>query len=282
LSPKSDQLQINEEFDKRYFTILDFRNATDLFADKEFDGDPIRVKPIDQNTDLSNIANEIDDQEVIIDEISNEEICFQAPQIRQPIEYTEGLEKQKRQKIYVKGIDVSLLVSREMYFDRNGQSIITSLTDHTKGIIQEKYVSLNDFLKKWNSADRKEAIIKELEEQGILVEALSQAVDRELDLFDLICHIVYDQPPLTRKERAENVKKRNYFTKYGEQARKVLESLLNKYADEGIENIESMEVLRVSPLVEFGSVMEIINIFGGKEQYLQALRELENELYKGA
>jgi len=274
--------RINAEFDKRYFTILDFRNATDLFADREFDGDPMRVKPIDQNTDLSNIINEIDDKEVIIDEISNQEICFQAPQIRQPIEYKEGLEKQKRQKIYVKGIDVSLLVSREMYFDKNGQSIITSLTDHTKGIIQEKFVSLNDFLKKWNSADRKEAIIKELEEQGILVEALSQAVDRELDLFDLICHIVYDQPPLTRKERAENVKKRNYFTKYGEQARKVLESLLNKYADEGIENIESMEVLRVSPLVEFGSVMEITNIFGGKEQYLQALRELENELYKGA
>ncbi len=274
--------RINEEFDKRYFTILDFRNATDLFADKEFDGDPIRVKPIDQNADLSNIANEIDDQEVIIDEISNEEICFQAPQIRQPIEYKEGLEKQKRQKIYVKGIDVSLLVSREMYFDKNGQSIITSLTDHTKGIIQEQFISLNDFLKKWNSADRKEAIIKELEEQGVLIEALSQAVDKKLDLFDLICHIVYDQPPLTRKERAENVKKRNYFTKYGEQARKVLESLLNKYADEGIENIESMEVLRVSPLVEFGSVMEITNIFGGKEQYLQALRELENELYKGA
>ena len=274
--------RINEEFDKRYFTILDFRNATDLFADKEFDGDPIRVKPIDQNADLSNIANEIDDQEVIIDEISNEEICFQAPQIRQPIEYKEGLEKDKRQKIYVKGIDVSLLVSREMYFDKNGQSIITSLTDHTKGIIQEQFISLNDFLKKWNSADRKEAIIKELEEQGVLIEALSQAVDKKLDLFDLICHIVYDQPPLTRKERAENVKKRNYFTKYGEQARKVLESLLNKYADEGIENIESMEVLRVSPLVEFGSVMEITNIFGGKEQYLQALRELENELYKGA
>ena len=274
--------RINEEFDKRYFTILDFRNATDLFADKEFDGDPIRVKPIDQNADLNNIANEIDDQEVIIDEISNEEICFQAPQIRQPIEYKEDLEKQKRQKIYVKGIDVSLLVSREMYFDKNRQPIITSLTDHTKGIIQDKFVSLNDFLKKWNSADRKEAIIKELEEQGILIEALSQAVDKELDLFDLICHIVYDQPPLTRKERAENVKKRNYFTKYGEQARKVLESLLNKYADEGIENIESMEVLRVSPLVEFGSVMEITNIFGGKKQYLQALRELENELYKGA
>jgi type I restriction enzyme R subunit len=101
-------------------------------------------------------------------------------------------------------------------------------------------------------------------------------------LFDLICHIAYDQPPLTRKERANNVKKRNYFTKYGEQSRKVLEALLDKYADEGIENIESMEVLKVKPLNEFGSPIEIISEFGSKEAYLKAIQDLENELYKTA
>ncbi len=109
-----------------------------------------------------------------------------------------------------------------------------------------------------------------------------EAVDRQVDLFDLICHVAFDQPPLTRKERANNVKKRNYFTKYGEQIRKVLEALLDKYADEGVENIESMEVLKVKPLTEFGSPTEIIHEFGGRDKYLEAVKELENELYKAA
>jgi type I restriction enzyme R subunit len=129
---------------------------------------------------------------------------------------------------------------------------------------------------------KKEAIIKELQEQGVMVEALYEAVDKQVDLFDLICHVAFDQPPLTRKERANNVKKRNYFTKYGEQARKVLETLLDKYADEGVENIESIEVLRVKPFDEYGSPIEIINHFGNKQHYLEAVKELENELYRKA
>ena len=116
-----------------------------------------------------------------------------------------------------------------------------------------------------------------------MVEALYEAVNKEVDLFDLICHVAYEQPPLTRKERANNVKKRNYFTKYGGQAKQVLEALLDKYADEGIANIESMEVLRVNPFDGFGSAYEIVNgIFGGKIKYQEALKELEQELYKRA
>ena len=149
-------------------------------------------------------------------------------------------------------------------------------------IIKGHFTSLNDFLNKWNNTERKEAIIAELQEQGVMVEALYDAVDKQVDLFDLICHVAFDQPPVTRKERANNVKKRNYFTKYGEQARKVLEALLDKYADEGITNIESMEVLKVKPLNELGTPIEIINEFGSKEKYLQAVRELEIELYKTA
>ena len=113
-----------------------------------------------------------------------------------------------------------------------------------------------------------------------MVEALYDAVDKQVDLFDLICHVAYDQPPLTRQERANNVKKRNYFTKYGEQARKVLETLLDKYADEGVENIENIDVLRVKPFDDFGSPIEIIKHFGDKQHYLEAVRELENELYR--
>jgi len=275
--------RINEEYGKLYFTILDFRNATDLFADRDFDGDPIRVKPVAEETDLSNIVDEEEnDTTPIIDEESGEEILTEVPEIRTPPTGGPETPPPPRQKIYVNGVDVSVLVSRELYFDQHGRPITVSLKDHTKDIIKGQFASLDDFLNRWNTTDRKEAIIKELQEQGVLVEALMEAVEKQVDLFDLICHIAYDQPPLTRKERANNVKKRNYFTKYGEQSRKVLEALLDKYADEGIENIESMEVLKVKPLNEFGSPIEIISEFGSKEDYLKAIRELENELYKTA
>lgn len=279
--------RINEEYGKLFFTILDFRNATDLFADKDFDGDPIRVKPVAQDEDLSLVVIEEEENTVtVLDEVTGEEIVFEKAKIRYPDgsklvgNWIAREPNTHREKVYVNGVDVSVLVSREMYFDQHGKPITTSLKDHTKEIIKGHFASLNDFLSKWNNTERKEAIIVELQEQGVMVEALYDAVDKQVDLFDLICHVAFDQPPVTRKERANNVKKRNYFTKYGEQARKVLEALLDKYADEGIANIESIEVLRVNPFDEFGSPTEIINEFGSKEKYLQAVRELENELYK--
>ena len=273
--------RINEEFGKLYFTILDFRNVTDLFADPEFDGDPIRVKPVSEDTNLSNIVDEEEnDTSPIVDEITGEEIEIE-PKISYPEpQTTTDKVNEPRQKVYVNGVDVSVLISREMYFDNDGKPITTSLKDHTKELIKGQFASLNDFLNKWNSTDKKEIIIKELEEQGVLVEALRDAVNREVDLFDLICHVAFDQPPLTRQERANNVKKRNYFTKYGNEARKVLESLLDKYADEGVTNIESMDILKVKPLTDFGSPMEIIKQFGSKAKYLEAVKELETELYK--
>ncbi len=276
--------RINEEFDKLYFTILDFRNVTDLFADKEFDGDPIRIKPVSENDDISFIITEEQENELkTIDEETGEEIVFQKASIR----YPDGTDvkgdwvaKEKRQKVYVNGVDVSVLISREMYFDNDGKPITTSLKDHTKELIKGQYASLDAFLNKWNSTDKKETIIKELETQGVLVDALRDAVNREVDLFDLICHVAFEQPPLTRKERANNVKKRDYFTKYGIEARKVLESLLDKYADEGVTNIESMDILKVKPLTDFGSPMEIIKQFGSKAKYIEAVKDLEIELYK--
>ncbi|MBO6496768.1 MAG: DEAD/DEAH box helicase family protein [Roseivirga sp.] len=273
--------RINKEFGKMYFTILDFRNVTDLFADKDFDGDPIRVKPVSEDTDLSGIVDEEENiDSPIIDEESGEEIEIE-PEIRYP-EPQNPTDKvhEPREKVYVNGVDVSVLISREMYFDNHGKPITTSLKDHTKELIKGQYVSLDDFLNRWNSTDKKEVIIKELEDQGVLVDALRDAVNREVDLFDLICHVAFEKPPLTRKERANNVKKRDYFTKYGEQARKVLETLLDKYADEGITNIESMDILKVKPLTDYGSAIEIVNgIFGGKKKYMEAVKELEQELY---
>lgn len=269
--------RINEEFDKLYFTILDFRNVTNLFADKDFDGDPIRVKEASQGDDLG----DGDEGEPTGGDDTGDDTIPQ-PNPQPPLPPFPPVPPTPREKVFVNGVDVSILVSREMYFDNDGKPITVSLKDHTKKIIQEKYASLDDFLKKWNNTERKEAIIEELEKQGVLVDALYEAVDRQVDLFDLICHVAYDQPPLTRSERANNVKKRNYFTKYGEKTKKVLESLLDKYADEGIENIESMEVLKVKPLTEYGSPLEIIRQFGSKDKYLEAVKELEKELYKSA
>lgn len=275
--------RINEDYDKLFFTILDFRNVTDLFADKEFDGDPIRVKPVSEDTDLTDIlAEEEADTTPVVDEVSGETIVFVKPTIRYPGNLPEGSVGEPPKKIYVNGVDVSVLLSREVNFDQQGKPVTVSLTDHTKGIVKSQYASLDDFLQKWNAADRKEAIARELEEHGVLVSELTSSVSQDLDLFDLICHVAYDQQPLTRKQRADNVKQRNYFAKYGEQARKVLEALLDKYADEGIANLESTEVLRVKPFDEFGSVVEIISQFGGKDKYHAAIRELEQALYQAA
>jgi len=273
--------RINENYNKFYFTILDFRNATDLFADPEFDGDPIRIKPVGEDIDLSTIiADEEADETPIIDEISGEEITLVLPQIRNPFSTAPFT---PREKVYVNGIDVSVLVARELSFDRDGKLITKKLTDYTKEVVTEQFATLSDFLSKWNEYERKEALIRELEEQGVPVTELENSVDKKLDLFDLICHVAFDQPPLTRRERANNVLKRNYFAKYGEQAREVLEALLDKYADEGISNIESLDVLTVKPFTDFGSRVEIVKgVFGGRDKYFEAVKELEKELYRSA
>ncbi len=269
--------RINEDFGKLYFNILDFRNATDLFADSTFDGDPIRVKLTTEEEDLEDQEEGEDYSET--EESEEIDLLFEPPvELVPPVILPPR--PPHREKVYVNGVDVSVLVSREMYFDQHGRPITVSLKDHTREIITGKYGSLNDFLNLWSTTEKKEAIIAELKIQGVLVDALFDAVDKPVDMFDLICYLAYDQPPLTRKERANNVKKRDYFTKYGEQARKVLEALLDKYADEGVENIESMEILRVKPFDEMGSAYEIVKEFGGKKQYMDAVKELENELYK--
>ncbi|MCC6839249.1 MAG: DEAD/DEAH box helicase family protein [Flavobacteriales bacterium] len=278
--------RINEDYGKLYFTILDFRNATDLFADPGFDGDPIRIKSVGPGDDLGGIVGEEEaDPTPITGEDGTEVIIDPPPSYPGGLNGTPGIVADppgRREKVVVNGVDVSVLVSRDLYFDRDGKPITTSLKDHARGIIQEKFASMDDFLNQWNQAERKEALIKELEEQGVLVEALQQAVNREVDLFDLICHVAYDQPPLTRRERANNVKKRNYFTKYGTQARAVLEALLEKYADEGLENLESPEVLRVVPFSDMGGPLELMKRFGSPADYNKAITELENELYRSA
>ena len=269
--------RVREDFGKTFFTILDFRDATKMFADPDFDGDPVRVKEIGEDDEIESPEDEATSDEPVIDE-DGAEVIFEPG----PAEITDGGEviNEPRAKYYVNGVNVAILNERIQYMDSNGKLITGSLKDYTKQKVREQYHSLDKFLNKWNRAEKKQAIIEELTEQGIIIENLKQAVNKEMDIFDLICHTAFDQPPLTRAERANNVKKRDYFTQYGEQTRKVLEALLDKYADEGIANIEDMKILQVSPLDQFGSPVEIVKLFGGKEQYQQALVKLEREIYR--
>lgn len=274
--------RINEEFGKTFFTIMDFRNVTDLFADPEFDGDPVRVKEIGEDDEIESPEEEAEIEGGITDE-DGEEILFE-PAPEQPPEIIGGGDviAEPQAKYYVNGVNVAILNERIQYMDGNGKLITGSLKDYTRQKVREQYQSLDEFLNKWNQADKKQAIIEELTEQGIVFENLKEAVNKEMDIFDLICHTAFDQPPLTRAQRVNKVKRRDYFNKYGEQARKVLEALLDKYADEGIENIEDMKILQVNPLDQIGSPLEIVKFFGGKKQYLQALTELEQEIYRKA
>jgi type I restriction enzyme R subunit len=279
--------RINEQFDKRFFTIMDFRNVTDLFSDRAFDGDPVMIKEIRDNEEFTpeNIigdpTGEIIDQETgeIVDFNQNNDL----PENLKPTIISGGeITTEKQTKVYISGVDVTILNERIQYLNDHGDLVTTSLKDYTKQNLLREFSSLDEFLARWNEADKKSALIAELREHDIIIEDLQRDIKKDLDLFDLICHIAWDRPPLTRKERAENVKKRDYFTKYESQARAVLEALLEKYATDGIENIEDISVLKLEPLKQFGSPGEIVKRFGGKPQYVSALRELMSELYQVA
>lgn len=252
--------RIHEELNKYYFTIMDFKKATELFKDPLFDGDPVVIyEPGD------------DDPPVPPDPL--------------PGDGDDGGDDPDvpsgTRKYVFNNVEVSIVAERVEYIGNDGKLVMESYKDFSKKQIHSEFASLDDFLTNWNSAAKKKEIIDLLEEHGVIVENLAEAVGKDFSEFDLICHVAFDQPPLTRKERANNVKKRNYFTKYGEQARKVLEALLDKYADRGVVSIENPKVLHLDPFNEIGTPVEIINdVFGGKDKYEKALKELENELYR--
>lgn len=278
--------RINEDFGKHYFTIMDFRNVTDLFADKEFDGDPVRIKPVTEDDDLSKADDETDD-EPPVDDLTGNDIDFpdiEDPEPEPPDVTIDGqpLPPQRRQKIIVNGVEVTIIKERVQYLGADGKIITESLRDYTRKSVCGAYASLDAFLATWNTAEKKRAIVEELEQQGVLFAALNEEIGSAFDPFDLICHVAYDQKPLTRKERAEKVKKQDYFAKYGELARKVLDALLDKYADDGGLDFENPEVIRLDPLNKLGSPLEIIRAFGGKPAYDAAINDLTGELYKTA
>lgn len=254
--------RIREEYGKHFYTIMDFKKATELFADPDFDGEPVQIyQPGPGDSAVPDERGEPPKMEDV----------DQAP--------FGDEERTRRMKYYVDDVSVEVVARRVQYLDANGKLITESLRDYTRKNVRREYASLDDFLKYWTGAEQKKIVVKELEERGVFPDALAEEVGRDYDPFDLICHVAFGRPPLTRRERVENVKKRDYFAKYGEQARAVLNALLDKYADAGLEDLESMEVLKVQPLSDLGTPVEIIAMFGGKEQYWKAVQELEKQLY---
>jgi type I restriction enzyme R subunit len=251
--------RINEEHNKWFFTIMDFKKATELFRDPDFDGEPA----------------------VIYEPGSGDSPVPPDPEPEEGGE-PEGVEDEPgTYKVRVSGVPARIIHERIEYIGPDGKLITESYKDFTRKQIRSEYASLDDFLQRWNSEKKKQAILDELEEHGIVLDNLAAEVGRDYGDFDLIAHIAFGQPPLTRRERANKVKKRNYFTKYGDKARAVLEALLDKYADEGIRSLETPKVLKLKPFDQIGTPVEIINqVFGGKANYEQAVQELEQELFR--
>jgi type I restriction enzyme R subunit len=247
--------RLKPEYGKEFFTIMDFRNACRLFADPEFDGEP----PKDDTP---------------------EDTLYPAPdedggdstEIREP-----------RIKYRVNDVDVTILNERVQYYDKDGKLITESVTDYSKKNILGKYATLDDFLSEWNASERKQAIIDELKERGVLLDALRDAAgNRDIDDFDLICHIAFDKKPLTKAERAANVRKQDYLNRYEGVAREVLSALLDKYTSNGIADLEQVDILRIDPFRTIADLKKILGAFGGKKEYLFAVKQLQNQIYAAA
>jgi type I restriction enzyme R subunit len=268
--------RIREADGKVYFTIMDFRKATNLFANPDFDGDPVQIyEPAIGEEILPEENDDIEHQEGIEDFIVTD------PQDLIPDVSIDG-DDDRPKKFYIKNIPVRVMHERVQYYGPDGKLITESLKDYTRTNIKKEFDSLETFLTRWNNTEKKNELYSELAEHGVLLEALKEEVGKDLDPFDLICHIAFDQPALTRKERANNVRKRNYFSKYNELAQQVLSSLLDKYEDEGITSIETGSVLKVKPLNLLGGPVELVKAFGKRKDFESALKELDNELYKTA
>lgn len=274
--------RINEDYGKYWFTILDFKKATELFADPAFDGDPVQIYEPDGDDLILPPELTATDGVTAAGLSLDPDGSYPQGSSCNPQSVRDGDDDDKPRRYVVANVEVRVLGERVQYFDANGKLITESLKDYTRKTIGKEFASLSDFLKRWNGAEKKQAVIEELAEQGVLFDALAEEVGqqgRAFDPFDLLCHVAWGQSPLTRRERAESVKKQDYFGKYGEQARSVLGALLDKYADEGVGPIEETQILSIAPINQLGTPVELIRAFGGKDKYQLALAELEQAIY---
>lgn len=258
--------RIQVEYKKEYFTIMDFRNASKHFADSEFDGEPIQIKEISENEP---IAEEVKEE---IDEYGDMDFG--------DFKSAYDIDGDKKYKYRVNDIEIKILSETVQYIGANGKLITENIIDYSKKNILGEYATLESFINAWNKEDKKRAIIEELQNKGVLLEELRKNVkDKDIDDFDLICHIAYDKKPLTKKERAKGVKESGYLYKYEGLAREIINALLDKYMDDGIEDIEDIKILKNNPFQKFGDLVKITSLFGGKEGYIKAVKDLENQIY---
>jgi type I restriction enzyme, R subunit len=263
--------RVHEDTHKYYFTLMDFRGATRHFADPDFDGEPVQVyepgdddpmEPPETGDDAEPLEGEI-----VLDPGNDISIKPDEPASR---------------KFYVNGVLVTIIAERVRYINADGKLITESLRDYSRRAVTNHFASLDTFLKRWNEADRKQAVIDELEEEGLRIEPLAAEMNPDLDPFDLICHVAYGCAPRTRRERADNVRKRNIYDKYGPQARAVLDALLQKYQDDGVVDLGDPRILQVPPLDRIGTPMQLILEFGSREGFKHAVNELQDALYQVA
>ena len=269
--------RVHEDTRKFYFTLMDFRGATTHFADPDFDGEPVQIyEPGDDDPILppEDISPNGDSDDPIPPEPGDDEtVVDKPPDVTVP--NTSGV-----RKVYVDGVAATIVAERVEYLDENGKLVTESLRDFTKKALRKRFASLDDFLKRWKAAERKQAIVEELEAEGLPLDLIALELGKDLDPFDLICHVAFDAKPLTRRERADNVKKRDVFNKYGDQARAVLDALLAKYADEGVFNLDDVTVLRIPPFTQLGTPVQLIEVFGGRAGFVEAVHELQSALYR--
>ena len=274
--------RVHEDTQKYYFTVLDFRKATSHFADPGFDGAPVQIYEPGEHDPVAppdDFAPPEDTEDPIPPEPADDEdvlIYPEKPDINIPP--AEG----RPAKYYVQGKEVTILAERIEYLDEHGKLITESLRDYSKKTLKKQFSSLDAFLRRWKSAERKQAVIDELAVEGLLLAPLAEEVGKDFAPFYLICHVAFDQPPLTRRDRADNVRKRDIFTRYGAQARAVLEALLQKYQDEGVTGLDDPRILKIAPFDAMGTPVELLKEFGGRNGFEKAVHELQAALYRSA
>ncbi len=267
--------RVHEDTKKYYFTLIDFRGASSHFADPEFDGEPVQIYEPGPNDPMAppDTAPAIsEDDEPLPIKPGPDEIIVDLPGV--------DLSTSPPKKIYVDGVEVRVVAERVEYLDENGKLVTESLRDFTKTELKKRFVSLDDFLNRWNATERKQSVVDELEAEGLPLEPIAEEFGKDLDPFDLICHVAFGKKPLTRRERAQNVKKRDIFTKYGPQARAVLDALLAKYADEGVLDLGDANVLKIPPFTEIGTPVQLIRAFGGLQGFEGAVHDIQSALYQ--
>jgi type I restriction enzyme R subunit len=271
--------RVHEDSGKFYFALIDFPGPTSHFADPDFDGEPVQIyqpgpgDPTDPPERAEEDLTPLQDNHGDYDLPEEQTILFDPDQ-------PQADPGERKQKIYVDGVGAESIAERVEYLDANGKLVTESLRDFTRSALKKRFASLDDFLKRWNETERKQVIIEELENEGLPLDPIVEELGKDLDPFDLICHVAFDAKPLTRRERADNVKKRDVFSRYGDQARAVLDALLKKYADEGLFNLDDTNVLRIPPLDRLGTPVELVNAFGGRPGFEQAIHDLQHELFR--